>query len=242
MDRLRFEDYVWQINHAETASDFSRLFLRYVSGFGIQRFMMGELSHPSIEQKEARLALMVNYPREWLDRYLERHYVEADPVYQRGLRPGPAFQWSDLRLGPRGSRSRQVMDEAAEFGLRSGVAVSLCLPRGRILGVGLSSAEPQIQADPLALSLMTAAFHHLASAFLAMVNPAEPPPPALSPREREILLWIAAGRSKVDVAHFLRLSEACVKRHCENIARKLGTSTLAASVAQAIRWGWIDPF
>lgn len=238
---MRFEDFVQATNLAPSVESLTKTFLRFVAAYGVQRFMLADLSQPSTEQKESRLTLMVNYPQEWLDRYLEQHYVEADPVYLHALRVLPPFRWSDLKLERR-SLGQRVMDEAGEFGLRSGIGICLPQPRGRLIGIGLSSAEPALRSDADSLSVLSAATHQLVAAYSAMVMPQVPLPPTLSPREREVLLWIAAGRSKADVAHFLRFSEAGVKRHCENIARKLGTATLAASVAQAIRRGLIDPF
>jgi DNA-binding NarL/FixJ family response regulator len=53
---------------------------------------------------------------------------------------------------------------------------------------------------------------------------------ALSAREREVLSLVADGFRNRDIARELFISEATVKRHVQNILRKLGTSTRREAV------------
>ena len=59
----------------------------------------------------------------------------------------------------------------------------------------------------------------------------------LSPRELEILAWIAAGRSNKDIARQLVISESTVKTHRERIYQKLGIRTRAGAVDHARKLG-----
>ena len=53
----------------------------------------------------------------------------------------------------------------------------------------------------------------------------------LTRREREILDWIAAGRTTREIAHLLTVSPHTVRKHVENILAKLGVGTRSAAVA-----------
>jgi two-component system nitrate/nitrite response regulator NarL len=64
--------------------------------------------------------------------------------------------------------------------------------------------------------------------------------PALSPREREVLVLIAEGLSAPDVGRRLHLSPATVKTHLQNLYEKLGVSDRAAAVARAMRLGLLE--
>ena len=64
--------------------------------------------------------------------------------------------------------------------------------------------------------------------------------PALSPREREVLVLIADGLSAPDVGRRLHLSPATVKTHLQNLYEKLGVSDRAAAVARAMRLGLLE--
>ena len=61
--------------------------------------------------------------------------------------------------------------------------------------------------------------------------------PALSPREREVLLLTADGHSSVEIAEQLHLSPTTVKSHLQSLYQKLGVSDRAAAVAAAMRQG-----
>ena len=59
----------------------------------------------------------------------------------------------------------------------------------------------------------------------------------LTPREREVLAFVAAGRSNREIASQLVVSQHTVHRHVANILRKLGEPTRAAAAARAARDG-----
>ncbi|HQV90043.1 MAG TPA: response regulator transcription factor [Phycicoccus sp.] len=61
----------------------------------------------------------------------------------------------------------------------------------------------------------------------------------LSPREREVLVHLAAGRSNREIARQLFLSEATVKTHLNHLYEKLGVESRTAAVAAARQTGLI---
>ena len=69
---------------------------------------------------------------------------------------------------------------------------------------------------------------------------AEPDGPALSPREREVLTLIAAGRSIPAMAKELFLAPSTVKTHVQRLYEKLGVSDRGAAVAEAMRRKLLD--
>lgn len=61
--------------------------------------------------------------------------------------------------------------------------------------------------------------------------------PALSPREREVLMWASRGKSGWEVAQILNISERTVKFHLRNLYRKLDVEKRSEAVARALRDG-----
>lgn len=64
--------------------------------------------------------------------------------------------------------------------------------------------------------------------------------PVLSPREQEILTFLAKGSSGPQIAKELYLSPATVRTHLANLYGKLGVSDRAAAVAEAMRRGLLE--
>ncbi len=75
---------------------------------------------------------------------------------------------------------------------------------------------------------------------LILEEPNHPPGPAallklgLTPREAEVLYWLAQGKSNPDIATILGAGVRTVHKHVENIFRKLGLETRNAAALVAI--------
>ena len=60
----------------------------------------------------------------------------------------------------------------------------------------------------------------------------------LTAREREILRWVAQGKTNPEIAELLWLAPSTVRKHLENVYAKLGVNTRTAAVARFL--GLID--
>jgi len=56
----------------------------------------------------------------------------------------------------------------------------------------------------------------------------------LTPREAEVLYWLAKGKTNRDIGEILGSSAATVKKHLEHVYEKLGVETRNAAAAVAI--------
>jgi DNA-binding CsgD family transcriptional regulator len=61
---------------------------------------------------------------------------------------------------------------------------------------------------------------------------ADAPDPRLTPREREIVALVAAGRTNAQIAAELWVTPATVKKHLENVYLKLGVGSRAAAASR----------
>lgn len=64
-------------------------------------------------------------------------------------------------------------------------------------------------------------------------------PVYLTPRERQVLLWCAYGKSSWEIGQILACKESTVNFHMSNILRKFDVSTRVAAVIKAIRYGML---
>ncbi len=61
----------------------------------------------------------------------------------------------------------------------------------------------------------------------------------VTPRETQILGWVAAGKSDWAIGRILRISDKTVNFHVENAKRKFGVGTRLQAVIAAMRQGVI---
>jgi two-component system nitrate/nitrite response regulator NarL len=64
--------------------------------------------------------------------------------------------------------------------------------------------------------------------------------PALTPREKEVLLLAAEGLATREIAHRLGITSATVKTHLQSIYQKLGVPDRTSAVAAAMRRGLLE--
>jgi len=62
---------------------------------------------------------------------------------------------------------------------------------------------------------------------------------ALTPREREILILVAHGKSNRDIADTLVISERTARTHVSNVLAKLGLASRTQAALWAVREGLV---
>jgi len=62
-----------------------------------------------------------------------------------------------------------------------------------------------------------------------------PMPPELTPREAEIVRWVMAGKTNVEIGCILSISARTVQKHLENVFAKLGVPTRTALVSEVLQ-------
>jgi len=63
--------------------------------------------------------------------------------------------------------------------------------------------------------------------------------PELSPREIEVLQWVAAGKSNKEIGTQLFIAEGTVKTHVKNLLEKLSVAGRTGAIREAVRRGLV---
>lgn len=99
----------------------------------------------------------------------------------------------------------------------------------------LNTGELRAALDALdASGLAEAVRPHLASLY-RLVEPADGTLDALTRREREVLEWVAAGKSNRDIAQILGTRPRTVEKHLEHVYEKLGVEGRTAAAMRLVR-------
>ncbi|MFB9985518.1 LuxR family transcriptional regulator [Mesorhizobium kowhaii] len=185
-------------------------------------------------------AIILNYPDGWQERYLEMGYDRIDPIIKTSRQRTGAFRWSDLYNDANTSEDeRHVFDEAASFGLRSGISVPLHGPQGGFAIMSFAQSSDHGFHDRAIAYLELAALHfHLRVIQLANLSDFEAIP-ELSKREIECILWTARGKSSWEIGCILGISVNTVNFHIKNVMQKFDTGSRTAAAIKAVNFGII---
>ena len=221
-----------------------------VRGFGFESFMYAMTTDPR-PHHDSRSYVWTTLPHEWIMQYDKNSYVEVDPRITLTWGRTTPLVWDAATIGG-DAKVRRFLDHAAQYGIRSGVAVAFSDPTHARFGVAFNSpispvdaTRRQAIADCLgSLMVLTAGFHDL---FMANVVRRGLPPSQLgaplSPRERQCLQMAAHGLTSADIGIKLGIAERTANFHFSNLISKLGVLNRHEAIAKALTTGLIgiDP-
>lgn len=209
-------------------SDFSEL----VREFGFNHFIMTGL--PSYGEDVEKLIVAMGWPTPWLDRYREGDYFFKDPVSMEAMQSARKYSWGEARdRHPVTKVSLQIESEARGMGLVDGLAFPLFDPDNWQAIVSMSSDKKLELPDRMQNMVYLAAAVAQGRA-TALIEPDRPRVARLTIRERDVLSWIAHGKTKGEVADILSVTENTVRMHVRHIIDKLNVSNVTHAVAKAI--------
>lgn len=177
------------------------------------------------------------YPALWVARYLLKRYWQIDPIMREGFRRSAPFDWADIaRTTP---REEEFFRDAARFKVgRNGLLIPLTTRHNQrgILSISSDlrgSAWQDYKATFLHDFLEVGVALHK-RAIKEVFGDTEPPP-RLSPRETEVLRWVAEGKEVPDIAIITGLSEHTVRTYLKSARIKLDCGTKAQAAVKAER-------
>lgn len=234
-----FEPLCQRLNHCTTQFDLLRLLREITQFYGYSYFFIAG----SGDRAVANLAdsiIITSAPSDLIRRYDEAGLMERSPLLRALTGMGAPLQcrldepFKDL------TTEQQVTLDAfsAEFNLdccfitpvyhRDYGPAAVCF---------LGKRKQMTFTDTANLAMIANLAHQKLRRVSAQPNKADSP---LTERERECLVWTSSGKTSVEIARILGLSEHTVNHYLNNAARKLDAVNRTQAVALAIRQGFID--
>ena len=242
-----------KIDHARSAfdllDDFDRLQSREeltdhlaatFSRFGYSAFLVTGMPEPPARIEP--YVMLDGWPQGFTEQYARENYYPDDPVAAWCRRSTDPFEWSEALYDPQAwPRAAEVMNVAAEFGMREGFCVPIARGNGYQACVTMAGERPDLAPRAKrAMHLIGLYAHKKAASVLGLHRGSCASQRVLTQREREVLLWTAGGKSSWDISVILGVSERTVNWFISNASRKLDAVNRTQAVVNAIRCGEID--
>ncbi len=244
MTLTQFNEQIEKVQIATSQDDLHRVCADICELCGFDQYIYGALLPDSFVNPQ--LITINGYDEAWWDRYVSQEYLRIDPVVNHCLYRHVPINWGDLNKDTLDNeQSKQLMEEARDFGLVNGVSIPLHSYEGEMAIMSFASGESgqatRDRIDHYTPQLMLLSFHlHEAMKRLLAQDMNIPKlKAALTKREKECLLWAAEGKTTWETSQILNISERTVRFHMENVATKLKASSRQHSVAKAVHLGLI---
>lgn len=218
----------------QSTGEVSLHFQHYVENIGFSAVAC--IKMPDFGEETADCVLMSTMPEAWLRRYVDTGFLKRDPLLKEVLRTYEPFSWSELlmrRVLDRGDR--EMLDEAARYGMTDGFVVPIYETGGYTGFVGMAGATGTIaRADR---GPVVAACVYLHNKLSLLRRRESDRIFDLTTRELDCLRWAAVGKSDWEIGQILMISAKTVNYHIENAKRKFGVATRVQAIVAAMRSG-----
>jgi LuxR family transcriptional regulator, quorum-sensing system regulator BjaR1 len=212
-----------------------KLFESEIVACGFHAYIMAGLPTPGTALTD--LTLANGWPAEWFELYTRENFSAFDPVPRYGASTVQPFEWSEARYDKdEDPAAHLVMSRAAEFRLRDGYCIPMHYDDG---GAVISLATEHMHLDPFARNALQLIGVYAHNRIRALARPRQERRDLLTAREREILRWVAGGKTSWEISVILKISERTVKFHLVEASRKLNAVNRTSAVAKALAWGLI---
>ena len=231
------ESILKEIAQAQTMARLWRLVRKYFRdhGFGAGSYYLLRTA----SNQPAAIPSSFGYSREFKERYTSLDFQKLDVVPRRVIALGKPMSWSDiwdsLPLSPEEQEFRTTMREVTT---QPGVAFPCYGPRNRNACVTLSKFEPGVEKDQEYLRAMQSvaqAAHMRMCEFFEYGRDSC----SLSSREKEILGWVAYGKSNSVIAEILQISPDTVDTYMRRIYRKFEVYDRTSAAIKGVGMGLI---
>jgi LuxR family transcriptional regulator, quorum-sensing system regulator BjaR1 len=228
---LDFVDAVERLS----SPDVIKLFESEIKACGFHAYIMAGLPAPGTALPD--LTLANGWPAEWFELYTRENFSAFDPVPRFGVSTVQPFEWSEARYDKdEDPAAHRVMTSAAEFRLKYGYCIPLHYDE---CGAVISLATEHLRLDPLAKGALQLIGVYAHNRIQSLAKPPREKPDLLTAREREVLRWVAGGKTSWEISVILKISERTVKFHLVEASRKLNAVNRTSAVAKALARGLI---
>jgi DNA-binding CsgD family transcriptional regulator len=187
-------------------------------------------------------------PQAWVRLYHESAHIEIDPRIEAAVNSTLPYIWDQASERGKGARVDQFLDDAARYGLCSGVSFLLPDSNGASVIACLNSSRRILDEPSRALLVQNFGamftfgyyFHELfMRSVVAAGKPSAIQGAPLTARERECLTLAANGLTTEDVAERLGIKPRTAQFHFDSIRTKLAVETRHEAIARAVQRGLI---
>lgn len=245
ISRLSLEELELFINNIQCAKDLEQIFnilQKQINILGFEKMTYWLRWHRSESKKPI---LITSYPEKFVEHYIAENFQSHDMVGQISNFKNTAFAWSDIGKNFEITPKQKILfHDSQSAGLKSGGSIP-------IHGPGLVKATFSVANNEDTESFnklfsyrkfdlqIIATYAHEKILSLGLDGPVLIN--TLTPREADILSWVASGKSYWEISVINSIQEDTVKKHMQKICQKLGVSNKSHAISKAIINGLITP-
>jgi LuxR family quorum sensing-dependent transcriptional regulator len=231
-------DLIDDFEHTKTPEQVVEQLASTLSVFGFSTILITGVPEPP--QRVEPYFLMNGWPRGWSGHNAKANNYADDPAAAWCRRTIDPFEWSEgIARSNHSAPAVACIAPEDDAGLTKHYLVPVIRATGSTSCVTMAGERPELESRARRAVYMLSLYAHARAVSLLDCTDGAGPRRELTLREREVLQWIAAGKSSWDVSVILGISERTVNWLISRAGRKLNAVNRTHAVVNAIRAGQI---
>ncbi|MCB5190920.1 LuxR family transcriptional regulator [Methylobacillus arboreus] len=197
---------------------------------------------PSKHASMDKAFVVSNYAHQWRVIYDEQRYFNIDPAIHHCYSTHIPLLWEQsLYSSP---RQQAMYQQASSYGLRTGLIFPIYGANGEFGMMNFASdqlADKEAREEIANIIPMLSVFKDYvfesAKSFYQTTGSGTNVP--LTPREKEVINWCAAGKTCWEISRILSCSESTINFHLSNVRHKFDVGSTQLAVIKALQHGLI---
>ncbi|MBW8444086.1 MAG: autoinducer binding domain-containing protein [Arenimonas sp.] len=234
----RIADYVAEIAGFKTQFDVFRFMKRLTENYGARAFMV--LNLPAATSLDlSSNSIITNWPADLISEYDQTALLSSSPILTRLRLATAPFTFNiDHVVKQRDARTMDLSKSMFErYRMPRGAYFPVHDASGMRGAVSFAGDRPDFTAaEMMELMYLSVHVYNRLAEIRELDNRATD---MLTEREIDCLNWTAAGKTSVEIAEILGLSEHTINHYLNRATKKLDTVNRTQAVAKALRLGLI---
>jgi DNA-binding CsgD family transcriptional regulator len=233
-----FEDYVTASQAADSMEQLKEVFERFASDEGYDNHVFA-----SVGERQLTSVCWFRLPDGYADAYIANGWECIDPMLPAARRAVGAFSWADVLIGLKlSSAQKRFFDECHELGVSNGMVFPMRGPDDQCDIISLSCRTKALLDTarvPLLQAVAAQTWYRYKTLTGGQFLNTNAIGIRLTPREREVLKWIKAGKTNIEISEIFGVSSKAIEFHVSNVLNKFGAPNRLAAVVIALERGML---
>jgi len=180
------------------------------------------------------------FPEEIVAKYVGEEMYRRNPLLGYAQQSAEPFYFDEITsLRSLSAREAEWVRSVQEAGYANGLGVQVFGPGGRNGYFGLGFVPGVTRLDPSDPPRMQGICQAAHLRYCAQILAMQDAPPTLSEREKDVLVWVARGKSNAAIGEILGISAHTVDAHLRRIYLKLGVYDRITAAVRGIGLGLV---
>jgi LuxR family quorum sensing-dependent transcriptional regulator len=233
--RISFE-FAEELDHLSDPDDVWNAMRRITAPFGVELYgFFARVPGPGEPLDTIAFNKQIPELADWLKHYDDRRYAEIDPVMRRLRRHSVRSFAHDEVSYDLDPRALELKQRRSDFGFGNGFSIPIFGSTGAngFMSFGIKGLKPDLPThNKRTIHLITL---YAADRIGSLRSTQSAYKPIVTNRQREVLTWVAAGKSSWEIGEILNISARTVEEHAQRVLQRLGAVNRTQAVAIAIR-------